>query len=37
MERSVSLLDGWGVEIKKEFWNFDIENGLLKFVCVSEF
>ena len=30
-------MDGWGVEIKKEFWNFDFENGLLKFVCVSEF
>ena len=29
--------DGWGGEIKKEFWNFDIENGLLKFVSVSEF
>ena len=30
-------VNGWGGELKKEFWNFDIENGLLKFVCVSEF
>ena len=30
-------VDGWGGEKKKEFWNFDFENGLLKFVCVSEF
>ena len=37
-ERSVDgWMDGWGGEIKKEFWDFDIENGLSKFVCVSEF